>query len=258
MVYYSSASSHAYYKNHHRLPVGVVCAVVGFDGNELRTLILRATPQDSQGGWCLLADYVRSMESAEDAVRRCLYCLGDIVTVSLEQVYTWSSFDQELESRAVSVGHLALVNLTFPPTDNMIDDKMKWVPLAEVPALPKDHEIMLNKAREKLKIKSMEEVPVSGLLPQKFTIKELSRLYELLSDDGQDARNIARKMLRLGVIKRLSEKERGVAKRGSYYHVSAKDHRFEGTSELNHRVSHKDARDGSVSSDFYSIQSSKP
>jgi hypothetical protein len=57
-----------------------------------------------------------------------------------------------------------------------------------------------------------------NLLPDKFTMPELQRLYETILDRQLDRRNFQRKMLGTGILKKLKETKKGVAHKAPFFY----------------------------------------
>jgi hypothetical protein len=55
-----------------------------------------------------------------------------------------------------------------------------------------------------------------NLLPDKFTMPELQRLYETILNKKLDKRNFQRKILSCGILRILEEKRKGVAHKAPY------------------------------------------
>jgi hypothetical protein len=85
------------------------------------------------------------------------------------------------------------------------------VKIKDVPQLGFDHNIILEKALDYLKHKIYIEPIGYELLPEKFTLAQLQKLYEAILDDQFDKRNFRRKILRTSFIVPLNEKQTGVA-----------------------------------------------
>ncbi len=54
------------------------------------------------------------------------------------------------------------------------------------------------------------------LLPEKFTIPQLQRLYEAVYHKKLDARNFRKKVLSLNVLIKLEEKDKSTSRRGAF------------------------------------------
>lgn len=71
----------------------------------------------------------------------------------------------------------------------------------------------LKKLKEKIRIQ-----PIGfNLLPEKFTLGQLHKLYEAILDKQIDKRNFRRKILKLDILTSLDEKQKGVADKPSKF-----------------------------------------
>jgi hypothetical protein len=56
------------------------------------------------------------------------------------------------------------------------------------------------------------------LLPEKFTLVQLQELYEALYQRVIDRRNFRKKILAMGILEKLEEKEKETSKKGAFYY----------------------------------------
>lgn len=77
-----------------------------------------------------------------------------------------------------------------------------------MPPLVFDHKKMVLKAKELLCQKVARHPIGFELLPSKFTLPKLRSLYEYIYETPLDKRNFAKKMLSLGILNKLDEKEK--------------------------------------------------
>ena len=56
------------------------------------------------------------------------------------------------------------------------------------------------------------------LLPEKFTLVQLQDLYEAIYQRKVDKRNFRKKILSMGILEKLDEKEKETSKKGAYYY----------------------------------------
>jgi hypothetical protein len=79
-----------------------------------------------------------------------------------------------------------------------------------------DHNEIFETALHTLRM-SLNDHPIGyELLPTKFTMPELQRLYETILDKSLDRRNFQKKMLSLGILERLKERKMGGAHKAPY------------------------------------------
>jgi 8-oxo-dGTP diphosphatase len=81
----------------------------------------------------------------------------------------------------------------------------RWMPARKHPPLAFDHERILAYALERLSAKLEYTTAGFELLPRKFTLGQLQRVYEAVLGRPLDKRNFRRKMTLLGVLKPLDE-----------------------------------------------------
>ena len=82
-----------------------------------------------------------------------------------------------------------------------------------------DHDEMVEKALEKLRIKASYDLIGEHLLPDKFTLFQLRKLYNAIFQREFDPGNFRKKVLSLKVIEQLDEKDTTESKRGAFYYI---------------------------------------
>ena len=94
----------------------------------------------------------------------------------------------------------------------------KWLPLNDLPELIFDHREMVTQAIIKLQQKAGSSLVGSELLPKKFTLLQLRKLYEAIYQREFDPGNFRKKILSLGVLEKLDQKNSTESKKGAYYY----------------------------------------
>lgn len=180
------------------------CVVFGFDGRELRVLLIERGQEPCKGMWAFPGGFMDIGESAEECVLRELQEETGLVVSEVRQVGCFSAVNRDPRERVVSVAFYSLARQSAVKGG---DDaaRAKWWSLDEVPQLAFDHDYMLRQAMLRLK-RDLHFEPVGfGLLGDQFTIAELQRLYESILGVGFDRRNFYRKMLQTGVLQEIEE-----------------------------------------------------
>lgn len=141
----------------------------------------------------------------------------------MEQVGAYGSPQRDPVERTVSVTYFALINVQ--DYQNEVSEKFqaKWFSLHELPYLLFDHSHLLDDAVEKLRQKAAFHPIGFELLPEKFTLPQLQKLYEAIYDTKFDKRNFSRKILSTELLIKLEEKQRGFSKKGAYFFVLDKE-----------------------------------
>ena len=98
----------------------------------------------------------------------------------------------------------------YLPQASSFAKSAEWVSVNEINELAFDHIDILNAAKDKLKEKIKTQPIGFNLLPEKFTLSQLHRLYESILDKPLDKRNFRRKIQKLDIVTSIEEKQRGV------------------------------------------------
>jgi 8-oxo-dGTP diphosphatase len=191
---------------------------------ELQVLLIRRGIPPFEGRWALPGGFIRDGEPLESAARRELEEETGVGDVYLEQLYTFGDPDRDPRGRVVTVAYYALLTGKVAPLVAGTDaGAAKWMPARKHPPLAFDHERILTYALERLANKLEYTTVGFQLLPKKFTLGHLQRVYEAVLGRTLDKRNFRRKMALLGILKPLDEWVRdGASRPAQLYRFSAK------------------------------------
>ncbi len=199
--------------------VTVDCVVFGFDDADLKLLLIQRKMEPFKNRWALPGGFVQIEEGLEDAARRELRDETGISELYLEQLYTFGHPKRDPRERVVSVAYYALVKLAAYALHASSDaEEVAWFPVAELPNLAFDHEQIVDVALKRLKAKVRYEPIGFELLPEKFTLGELQRLYETVLELSLDKRNFRKKILGTELLEPSAEYQRDVAHRAAQYY----------------------------------------
>jgi 8-oxo-dGTP diphosphatase len=206
-----------------RAALTVDCVVFGLDEKELEVLLIRRGEEPFKGKWALPGGFVRLEETLEEAALRELEEeTGLRAKVYLEQLYTFGAIDRDPRERVVTVAYFALVKLSDHRVRAATDAaEAAWFAEDDLPALAFDHAKIVDVARERLRNKVRYQPIGFELLPKKFTLTELQRMYETILDRSLDKRNFRKKILSMDLLVELDEVQKDVA------HRAARLYRFE-------------------------------
>jgi 8-oxo-dGTP diphosphatase len=195
----------------------VDCVVFGLDQQDtLKVMLIRRKLPPFQGQWALPGGFVRLEESLEQAARRELQEETGLRDIFLEQLYTFGEVDRDPRDRVVSVAYYALVNLSEYAVQAATDaEAAQWFAINTLPPLAFDHGRILDLAIARLKGKVRYEPIGFELLPQKFTLSQLQKLYEIILGESLDKRNFRKKFLKTDLLIELDETQMGVAHRAA-------------------------------------------
>lgn len=195
------------------------CVIFGLDDTDLKVLLIQRGIEPFKGRWAFPGGFVNMDEDTETGAKRELYEETGLVNVFIEQLYTFSEVDRDPRGRVISVAYYALVSLKEnKPTAGDDAKNAKWFSIHDVPTLAFDHEKILRMALYRLKGKIRYQPIGFELLPEKFTMTELQHVYEVILETSLDRRNFRKKILKMGLLIELDEKQRGVAHKAATFY----------------------------------------
>ena len=211
------ASDKPNYSEHPRFHVALDGIIFGFDKGELKLLIHKRRFEPFMGHWSLFGGFLKVEESLEDAANRILYELTGLEDIYMEELQTYGEIERDPAGRVISVAYYALI-----PAHRYSDDYSRqygatWVSLKDLPGLIMDHDVMVEKGLSRLQRRAASQPIGFELLPKKFTIPQLQALYEAIFQSGLDKRNFRKKILSMGVLVKLEEKDKSSRKGAFLY-----------------------------------------
>lgn len=182
--------------------------------NDLKVLLIRRGGEPFKGRWALPGGFVEIDESLETAAARELAEEVGVSNVYLEQLYTFGEPKRDPRGRIISVAYFALVDAEHQKIAAASDAaEAAWHSVFSPPKLAFDHKKILEYAVWRLRNKLEWTTVGYELLPRKFTLSELQRVYEIILQKPVDKRNFRKKILAQGQIQELNETRADVAHR---------------------------------------------
>lgn len=176
--------------------------------NKLQVLLVKRANEPFKGRWAIPGGFIRLSENLDNAALRILKEKTNVENIYLEQLYTFGDPLRYPSSRVITCAYFALIRsddikLSFDNSQGITE--VQWHEVYNLPTLAFDHkeiiEYSLKRMRERL-----EFCPIAfQLLPEKFTLTELQKSYELILDMKLDKRNFRKKVLTGSVLKELNE-----------------------------------------------------
>jgi len=196
----------------------VDCVIFGLDLDEdaLKVMLIERDVEPYAGEWAIPGGFVRRDETLMEAATRELAEETGITGVFLEQLYTFGDPKRDPRGWVVSVAYYALVapekHLIHATTDAR---QARWFRITSLPELAFDHAEILATALSRIRGK-LTYAPIGfELLPQKFTVKQLQKLYEIVLGRKLDNRNFRKKIFAMDVLRELGEMQKGVPHRAA-------------------------------------------
>ena len=204
--------------------LSIDCLIFGFRHGELDVLLIKHGEGISKGRWALPGGWIRYNESIDDAASRLLTSLTGVSSIFLEQLGAFGDVDRYPGKRVVTIAYYALINAdNYSLSAGFTATDARWFKIHEIPRLPYDHNRILKIGFQHLQHKVRHEPIGFNLLPKKFTLHDIQKLYEAILETEMDKPNFRRKLLNMNLLVPCQEKQRDVSHRAaSFYRFDKK------------------------------------
>ena len=198
--------------------VAVDCIIFGFNGKELKILLVKRGLEPEAGKWSLMGGFVQNNENMATATARVLKKLTGLENVYLEELHAFSEPGRDPVERTLSIAYFALIDIHRYERQISTEYHAEWFSLRKVPKLIFDHTKMVTAAKKRLRYKAAFHPILFELLPGKFSIPQLQNLYEQVYDMVMDKGNFSRKILSTKLLIRQAEKDKTGSRKGAFYY----------------------------------------
>jgi 8-oxo-dGTP diphosphatase len=206
------------YSGQRRILVAVDCIIFGFDGSNIKLLLVERDLEPEYGKWSLMGGFIKPSEGPEEAASRVLEERTGLKNVYMEQFQVFGKPDRDPVERALSIAYFALIDIQKYEKQLSYKNHPEWFLLDDMPELVFDHAEMVMLAKKQLRYKAALHPILFQLLPERFTIPQLQALYEGVYQTNFDDRNFSRKLLSTGLLVKLAEKDKQSSKKGAFYY----------------------------------------
>lgn len=216
--------------------ISVDCVVIGFDGANLRVLLVKRSGEDHAGEYNdmkLPGSLIYKDEDLDQAAARVLRELTGLKEVRLTQFKAFGSKDRTSNPRdvhwleraqqahvesIVTIAYFTIVKIDSALQRAIDRDAAEWVPVNKIGPLAFDHNIIIAEALKAVRREADNNRAILfDLLPKKFTASQLRLLTEIVYDRHLDVRNFHKKIAQMPYVVPLEEHQKGVAHRAARY-----------------------------------------
>ena len=211
--------------------ISVDVVVFGFDAKSLKVLLVEREFHDKKSGRAfqdlkLPGSLVYENETLDHAAYRILKQLTGLDQIYLDQLAVFDSparTKNEIDrawlqsvtgieiGRILTVAYYSLIRFDIANGHLAhLKQRAHWTEVKNIGRLPFDHNAIMENGLIHLREKVRSEPIAMELLPEKFTLRQVQDLYEVLLGSDMDNRNFRKKIHRLGYFVALDEMEEAV------------------------------------------------
>lgn len=155
--------------------------------------MIQSDLEEYSGLYSLLGDLVRPDEDLDSAPYRVLKQRTGMEDVYLEQVHTFGTINRHVSGRVITTAYYSLIDIKHQML-NFDENELHWHPVKDIRKLAFDHKMILDTCLERLREQVMEYPIAFNLLPEKFSLRELQKLYRAILGITLDRRNFRKKL----------------------------------------------------------------
>jgi 8-oxo-dGTP diphosphatase len=201
-------------ENFFQTAFSVDCVVYGFDGDDLKILLIQRGAEPFKDQWALPGDLVYPDEDLDASANRILRELTGLSKVFMEQHRTYGRVNRHPLGRVVTTSYYSLVNLRqFNPESHSWAVNAHWHSLNDIPDLAFDHNEVLTRASEELQTRVRTKPIGFELLSTLFPLNALQQLYEAILGMKFDKANFRKKILSMDLLIDTGKQEKDVPHR---------------------------------------------
>jgi len=193
--------------------VAVDNCIFSIKNGELYILLIQMKKKPFTGMWALPGGLIHEHEEPDAAAHRVLREETNVAHLYLEQLYTFGKIKRDPAGHIISVAYLALMPMEEAHLKTLLKYfDVRWSKFSELPRLAYDHEEIAAYAKQRLEWKLEYTNVVWSLLPDRFTLTDLQKVYESILGRKMDKRNFRKKIMSLDLV----EEAGGKIARGAY------------------------------------------
>jgi 8-oxo-dGTP diphosphatase len=222
--------------------VSVDCVVFGFDFTNLNVLLIERNITIDGTNYAdlkLPGDLMRLDEDLDASAGRILKENTGLSNIYLKQFKSFGSPDRlkrkprdlewlrqidHPEEHVITVAYYSLIDTSEQSSSELfLSDNARWYPVLEVTDLVMDHMDILTGALDHLRVELLNEPIGFELLPDKFTLSQMQKLYEVILGTNFDKRNFRKKISSMKYLIPLNEKQVGVAHKPARLYIFSRE-----------------------------------
>ncbi|MBL1209021.1 NrtR DNA-binding winged helix domain-containing protein [Geminocystis sp. GBBB08] len=177
----------------------------------LQVLLVQRANYPFKNQWALVGGFIDldNDETLEDTAKRKLEEKTGVKTSYLEQCFTIGNKNRDPRGWSVTTVYFALLphhNIKLTPGKGAIN--IKWSSIMKnkvIESLAFDHSEILRQAIERLRNKVLYTSLPAYLMPEKFTLGDLQKVYEIILDHTLETKSFRRRIAKADILEETTE-----------------------------------------------------
>ena len=181
------------------------------DKGEVKVLLVRKSDDPYKGYWILPGSMLKNTETLEDNITDAVLDQTGLLSVYLEQCYTFSNLTRNPEDRVIATSFMGIVDSKSAEIkrEERPEIVSEWFPINNIPKMAYDHEEVIRRNIDFLKKKIVNINILKILFPSDFTLPEIQKVNEQILGKTFDRRNFRKKFIALDLLEDTNEKNIG-------------------------------------------------
>lgn len=200
-----------------KLEVTVDVVVFTVQDGKLKVLLGKRIIEPFLGQWSLPGGFLWEGETSVEAAKRILKTKTHVSDIYLEQLYTFDEPKRDPRGPIITISYFALIPVGMVGLEKTEEYETELFDINDLPKLAFDHKRIVSYAVKRLRAKLEYTNAAYSLLPSKFTLTELQKIYEIILGSPQDKRNFRRKYINLGLLEKTESISEGKHRPAALY-----------------------------------------
>ena len=199
---------------HFTFGISVDCVVFGFDGSDVKVLVIKRGTEPFKDFSAIPGDLVHEQEDPLDATKRVLNELTGLKNIYLEQLKAFAGVNRHPLGRVVTIAYYSLIKIDdYNPKPSSWATDATWTSIQDIQEMAFDHFEIFSSALNRLQERVRRRPIGFELLPEEFTLAQLQDLYEKLLNQTFDKANFRKKILGMDLLIPLEKMQKEVRHR---------------------------------------------
>ncbi len=197
--------------------IEIDCVIFNFEDDSLKVLLVKQKENQGNVSWRLANDYIKKNETMSSTAQNILERYIGNDQFFLKQLKAFGYSSQSSLQEDISIGYYALVKRGKISNETLSED-VKWIGIHEITGLNDKHKAILDYSVKELRKNICSSAIGFNLLPEKFTLLQVIRLYEEILNIEINKSNFRRKLFQMDLVNDSNEKEQDVSHRAARFY----------------------------------------